>query len=515
MPQLFSRIDDMNWLTPSIADILDQGAAPVGDAAAREQALVIQRELAEMETPARVIQTRSTPTHTLFVLQAEQIGRGGSRHTVTAQELRRSIAQMAERHRDWRLGFMPSLSDQPEHAALLLRTAEHKPLSLRRMLVQPAFRTTDSYLTFPVGQTLDQQLIVRDLNTIEHLLIVGEGNARKHLLTSTLVTLALFNTPAELRLAIAGDGAYDYSLLTTTPHSLGKHLKDPQHVHKLIDGLASESQRRLNAFYEQGVNHLTAYNTLQKQNGKLPLPRIVLALDSLSGLATIHAAVVPQLRDLILNGAQAGLHLIYTVDSPDLVPPDLAGLTRCEVVLRSVAPDYMERLKGFHPSLLRFIDAFVLDRGEESILPVELCAVAEHEVRRTVDYWTSTADQRKREDATSQTSGRTGVTGFLRTPDSAMTATTATTVTAPPARTPEARPRGTAPLPPTVNLAQQQATALTAYLGWISAAPLRDVLLLSEAEALEMLDVLKRAGVIEQTDGPVFRFMRLAEPPAQ
>jgi hypothetical protein len=420
---------------------------------------------------------------------------------------------MAERHRDWRLGFMPSVSDQPEHSGLLLRTTEHKPLSLRRMLVQPAYRTTDSYLAFPVGQTLDQQLIVRDLSTIEHLLIVGEGNARKHLLTSTLVTLALFNTPAELRLAIAGDGAYDYSLLTTTPHSLGKHLKDPQHVHKLIDGLASESQRRLNAFYEQGVNHLTAYNTLQKQNGKLPLPRIVLALDSLSGLASIHAAVVPQLRDLILNGAQAGLHLIYTVDSPDLVPPDLAALTHCEVVLRSVAPDYVERLKGFHPSLLRFIDAFVLDRGEESILPVELCAVAEHEVRRTVDYWTTTADQRKREDATSQTSGRTGVTGFLRSPEPSSTATAATAVTAVPPRTPEARPRGTAPLPPTVNLAQQQATALAAYLGWISAAPLRDILLLSEAEAHEMLDVLKRAGVIEQTDGPIFRFARLADAP--
>jgi hypothetical protein len=81
-------------------------------------------------------------------------------------------------------------------------------------------------------------------------------------------------------------------------------------------------------------------------------------------------------------------------------------------------------------------------------------------------------------------------------------------------RTPETRPRGTAPLPPAVNLAQQQATALTAYLGWISAAPLRDVLLLSEAEALEIIDVLKRAGVIEQTEGPIFRFVRLADPPA-
>jgi hypothetical protein len=64
-----------------------------------------------------------------------------------------------------------------------------------------------------------------------------------------------------------------------------------------------------------------------------------------------------------------------------------------------------------------------------------------------------------------------------------------------------------------VNLAQQQATALAAYLGWISAAPLRDILLLSEAEAHEMLDVLKRAGVIEQTDGPIFRFARLADAP--
>jgi DNA segregation ATPase FtsK/SpoIIIE-like protein len=402
---------------------------------------------------------------------------------------------------------MPSVAEQPDHPALLLRTGDHKPLSLRRLLVQSTFRNADSYLTFPIGQTLDQQLIVRDLGLIEHLLIIGEGNARKHLLTSSLVTLTLFNTPAELRLAIAGESAFDYSQLTTTPHALGKHLKDPQHVRKLIDGLTSESQRRLNAFYEQGVNQLDAYNAQQKQNGKLPLPRIVIALDSLTGLESIHGAIVPQLRDLIINGAQAGLHVIYTVDSPDLVPSELAGLTRTEIILRSVAPDYMDRLKGFHPSLLRFVDAFVIDRGQDAIIPVELCAVADHEIRRTVDYWTATADQRKREDATSATSGRTGVTGFLRSTEVAAASAPA------PNRMPEAQPRGTTPLPQSVNLTQQQATSLAAYLGWVSASALRDILLLTEAEAREMIDVLRLAGVVEQTDGLIYRFVRLADPP--
>ena len=65
MPELFSRMDDLNWLTPSAADILDQGAPPPGgDGSIRERMLMIQHELDELDTPARIVNVRSTPSYT-------------------------------------------------------------------------------------------------------------------------------------------------------------------------------------------------------------------------------------------------------------------------------------------------------------------------------------------------------------------------------------------------------------------------------------------------------------------
>lgn len=517
MPQLFSRIDDLNWLTPSIADILDQGAPPPGgDGTIREQMLTLQRELSEGGTPARIVNARPTPSYTLFTLQPEHVGRLVNRRAISVNELRKSVGQIAERHKEWRIGFMPNIEGDEDVSGILLRTEEHRPLSLRRLLVQTAFRSAASNLTIPLGMTLEQQLIVRGIEQIENLLAIGEGNARIHLLSSIMLTLVLFNTPAELRIAIAGENAADYGILTSTPHALGKHIKEPEHVRKLLEGLAREAQRRLNVFYEENVNQLETFNALQREHGKLPLPRIVVALDSLSELQGIYESIIPHVRDLLVNGAQAGIHLLYTVVQPDHLPAELAGLANTEVILRTAAPDFAEKLKNFHPSLLRFIDAFIVEKPEGSIIPVELCAVAVHEVKRTVEYWLAAAEQRHREEPSAATSGTTGVTGFLNR-DAASTSVLGPVPTPPTTPTIGSVRPATGLLKPVenVNLVQQQATALAAYLGWVSVNALRDILLLSEAEAHELIQVLQMSGIIETTEGAIFRFVRLAEPPSR
>jgi len=105
MPELYSRTDDAGWLTPSIADVLEQGAPPPGgDGSIRDHMLTIQRELADLETPAKIINVRSMPSYTLYVARPETIGRLGSRRTVTPQEIRRSLARIVEQHPDWALG---------------------------------------------------------------------------------------------------------------------------------------------------------------------------------------------------------------------------------------------------------------------------------------------------------------------------------------------------------------------------------------------------------------------------
>lgn len=501
MPQLFSRMDDVNWLTPSIADILDQGTVPLGGGggSVREQMLTLQNELATLETPAKVINISAQPSHTVFVLQADYVGRLAARRLVTLAEIRRSVGQIAERHKEWRVGFLPALEESPDHCAILLRTGEHRPLSLRRLIVQSGFKSEPSNMALVLGSGLNQQVVVRALDTIENLLVVGEGAGVSHLLSSALLTLVTFNTPSELKIALAGANTDPYAVLGSTPHSLGRAIKDADGLMRLINGMTSELQRRLNVFYDEGVNLLSAYNNRLREQQKAPLPHIVLVVDSLTdGLTTpLQETLAAPLRDLVLNGSQVGIHVILTVDHPDHLPTELAGLMQTELVLRSAQPELAEQVKNFHPSLLRFVDAFLVDKRQDVVIAVELCAVQPQELQRTAEYWKQAENIHTAEPAESE---RASVDAPLP----------------PPPTMPEALVIGQDALPHPEPLAadrlSQQAVALASYLGWVSVGALQDVLLVSALEAAALLAELQDNGIVEVSGGRIHRYIRPMPP---
>ncbi|NWF68746.1 MAG: hypothetical protein HXY40_06655 [Chloroflexi bacterium] len=496
MPQLFSRMDDANWLTPAIAEILDQGAAPP-NSPTREQTRVLQQELNSLGTPARIINVRLTPSHTLFVARPESGGVLGGRKAITPQDIRRSMARIAEQHKDWTLGFLNDVQEAEGTVGILLRTDQHQPVSLRRMLVRPTFRDNPSHLALALGLTLEEQMVIRDLGIVGHLLVVGADNPKRHFVRSLLLTLVLFNTPAELRLALLGAGCQAYNALVGLPHMLGRLLTSPEDGQRLLDGLAKEAQRRQQYFTERGADNLDTYNARLKEQGSTPLPRIALLIDSLSE-ETWHAnreRWLPTLTLLLTNGAQVGIHLLLTHETGQL-PEGLSMPTR--VVMRAAANEVIDKLKDFPRPNLRFVDAFVME-GEQAT-PVELCIVSETETNRTVEYWRQTAAKRKQEAAPTapEVSAQTGVTGVFRSESDAMRYIAAQ----------QNKPADTGSY-------VQRGAALAAYLGWLGVGPLQDVLSLTEADARAVIGSLQAAGVLEAGDGAVLRFIRLADNPLQ
>lgn len=506
MPQLFSRMDDMNWLTPAIADILDQGATPPGgDGSTREQMLTLQRELAEFSAPARVSNTRPTPSYTLFALQPEggTGWLGGGRRSVGMNELRRAVSQIAERHKEWKIGFMPRIDPTVDSPAILLRTDQHRPLSLRRLLVQSQFRNHPSNFAFTLGLTLDQQLIVRDLEQIEHLMIVGEGNARHHLTSSILLTLLAFNTPSEMRLIMAGDGTERYEPLATLPHSTGKPIRSSERITRLLDGMTSEAQRRLNVFYEEGVNLFDSYNARLREQKRQAIPRILIVLDALSDepFKADYRRLISQVRDLLLNGAQVGIHLIVAFNAPESIPAELNGIIRTTVYLRSSAPNLSDKLEHFHNSLLRFVDAFVIEEAGERVYPVELCAVSAQEIANTRLYWQNAQAHRQGDET--QESGLTGILPPLPAPMPEIEQVIEVSESLPfNEPEPEAHPYS------------QRAALLAAYLGWLSVNALCDIYDIPDTAAEAIISALQNDGIIERGSASgMYRFVRLGEPP--
>lgn len=487
MPQLFSRMDDSNWLTPSIADILDQGAAPPGgDGTIREQIMVLQNDLTALETPARVVNVRATPSYTLFILQPETVGRLGNRRTVTFQEIRRSAGQISDKHKEWRLGFMPQVEDTPDSCGIMVRTEQHRPLSLRRLLVRGTFRDYPSTLAFPLGSTLEQRLIVNDIQNVGHMLVVGEGNARQHCISSIVLTLILFNTPSEIRTVLMGESSSAYSALQDAAHAYKPHIAIAEDAARTLTELSAEAQRRLEAFYEEGVNVFNAYNNRLRDQGKPGFSRIITVVDSLSDAALQSQAdsILTPLRELLLNGAEVGIHVIYSVNSLEELPESLKGLTSTQIWMRSAAGDVGDRVKNFHSSLLRFVDAFVVETATDTVIPVELCAVSPEEIAASVGYWKQVMSNRSQEIGADSQRAATGEQLLVNR---------------------------RAPLAGSID---ERASMLAAYLGWLSVGALHDIFGLSNGEATETIAKLQESGVIESGDGGMFRFIRLADAPS-
>lgn len=513
MPQTLSRMDDTNWLTPSIADILEQGAAPPGgDGSIRQYMLQIQDELNELGTPARIINVRSTPSYTLYIARPDVVGRLGNRRVVTPNEVRRSLGRIAEQHKEWTLGFMPQLQEDEEAIGILLRTDQHQPLSLRRLVVRNTFRDYPSRFAVIQGVTLEQQLIVRDLSAIGHLLVVGSENSKQHFVRATALTLTLLNTPGELRLALVGQGSEAYKVLSELPHALGRILLTPTDGQRLFDGLVKEIQRRQQKFAEENVDTIADYNAKQSDPASLKIPQILLVVDTVSD-ANWQAAReqwASSLVQIVKDGIQVGIYALITTAKVIDLPEELQALLTNRVITRSSASNILgDRLKNFHGSLLRFVDAFVVEDDEGEPIPVELCAVTDVEVQRTVEYWKQAAIQRKQENQMAAVSGKTGVTGILRPAEPIERPAELPTPPVPEKPSSDTLVRATQILAHSEHHEElEQAQALAAYLGWLGVGPLHDILGFSLGEAHAVLNKLQMMGVIENSDSPTPRFLR-------
>lgn len=497
MPQLYSRVDDNHWLTPTIADILEQGSGmPLSEADIREQMTALQTKLAELETPIKVIDVLPTPSYTLFIAKLESIGRLGNRRTVTPNEIRKSIGQLAEENRQWKLGFIPSAPENPDAIGILLRTENHTPLNLRRLMLRNAFRDTSSTLAMVLGNTLTQQLVLHDLSTLDGLLVIGTEGAKFHVVQNTLFLLTLLNTPSEVRISVAGESSTALKPILNVPHLLGKILTEPDDGVKLIDGFIKEADRRRAGFSEANVTTFDAYNAYLRSNQKPALPRIILVLDSVSDERWMQSKDrwVAPLQALLQDSAKIGIHVIMTAGQLDNshVPNALQALFPIKILSRNAAGKYPEKIENFHGSLMRFIDAFVVI-GEEAT-PIEVSAVSQEEIQRATIYWQNALQTRKGETPQSPISGKTGMTQLLKMPADARSQAILNSLPS--------------VMPMTILY---QARALTAYLGWIGMGPLQDVLALNAQEAKEVIEALKTSGIVENNDAPTLRFVRLAD----
>ncbi len=511
MPQLFSRTDDTNWLTPSIADLLEQGSSPpVNDGALRQQVQQLQQMLTDAGTPVRIINVQVSPAYTLFIVQPETQGRLGNRRAPTPPEIRRNLNNITEQRPEWIFGFVPQMRDSQDTSGILLRTPEHSPTTLRRLMVRSQFRNHPSTLAMIFGTTITQELVIRDLDTAGHILLTSADKARDFFLRGLLLTLTLLNTPSELRLALIGTPDGVIARLGNLPHVVGRLLNTPAESQRLFDGLFNEIRRRQKLLDEAGTTTLAEYNHTLRAKNAPALPRILMATDVFSenDWQTDSQQWTPPVFNILSKGAPLGIHLLAATRHPGDLPARLEAQIPTRIMQRQAAAALLDKVPDFPKALLRFLDTFIVEtiQDEARITPVESFVVTDKEVENVLLYWDQASKIRQQESGNVAASAPTGVTGYLD-PDKLPAEKRA----APPAVAAEGIAEG--------NIGHQQlatqGAVLAAYLGWISIGALRDVLALSEEEAQAILALLQYQGVVETGHASVLRFVRLADNPLQ
>jgi S-DNA-T family DNA segregation ATPase FtsK/SpoIIIE len=502
MPQLLARIDDSGWLTPAMADVLNPlPALPYDEAFVGEQTTKLVRVLSEAEAPVRVIGRVALPSHTLFAVQPGMTGRRGSRRQVTMGDVRAALPKVARALEADAVGVLEVLHGVEDAFGLLVRNAKHRPLVLRSLLMQPGFQESASSTCLAFGLDLEQSVVVRDLVGLPHLLILGTSAAKTHFLHAALVTLMLFSTPAELQIVLVGSDGQAFRPYVSSPHLMGRPLNGLREGQLALQHLAGQVSRREQLFDQKGTADLSAYNAQVRAGGEKPLPRMLLVLDAVSDKAWAdnQDAWATPLAQLLERGPRAGLHLMMVSDSSKALPAGMAEAFGARLVVRSVAAEIEGLpLEGVP---IRFVDTFLVE-GDGEVTPVEQCAVLDEEIASVVGYWKHAAEQ--------QTAEEEGAVQPAPAGEAEPPAATETYI---------AMEVGAEPPPPLSEAAQAidvvmpRARALAAYLGWLSAGPLREVLGLTEQQAQSVMDQLRAEGLLEPKMALTLRYQRLSEPP--
>lgn len=508
MPQLLTRMDDAGWLTPAIAEVLAPlPPRPYDEATITQQARTIERVTGEAEVPVKVMGRGALPSHTLFVLQPGEVGRLRNRRAVTVDEVRDVLPQLAEALES-EVGILLHLDRAPDSFGLLVRSPEHRPLVLRSLLIQPGFQESEPPTTLVMGLDIQQAVVVRDLVALGNLLVLGTGTPKVHYIHSLLVTLLLFNTPAELQIALVGSGAAIFQPYSEIPHLVGRPLFGAETGRMAIQRMAKEVNRREALFDAQEVDTLAAFNAKMRASGETPLPRTLLLIDGVSDpdWAAIQQAWLPALGHYLDRGARVGMHALITSQASAALPPNMVDLFGARLVLRSASGE----LAGLDvPDVpLKFVDLLLVEDG--SVMPVEQCRVPPEDIESVQAYWmqaaqkqAATAEQRAADSvqAPAPGAGRSG-TGPLGEPAEGLVTDVSGDVM-----------RSASSREVLEDVILPRARALAAYLGWLSAGPLCDILGVDTRQAELIMQKLREEGLLEPRVAPTLRFQRLSEPP--
>jgi len=381
------------WKLPAVADILDEGDAPLANEEfIQKRARLIEETLASFGAPAQVVAISRGPAITQFGVEPLFVeGRSG--------KTRVRVSKIASLSDDLALALAaPRIRIEapvPGHSyvGIEVPNEEMAMVALRDILESEMFLRNRPPLRFALGRDVAGHPTVADLAAMPHLLIAGTtGSGKSVCVNSILSSLLLHNTPDDLRLILVDPKRVELTGYNGVPHLLAPVVVEMERVIGALQWMTREMDKRYHEFARIGARNIIDYNTRMTAQGTKKLPYLVVVIDELADLMMIAPDETERTITRLAQLARAtGIHLILATQRPSV--DVVTGLIKANFPARvafAVASNTDSRVILDQPGAERLLGrGDMLYQSPESPAPVRLQGVfvSDHEIQHLVEFW--------------------------------------------------------------------------------------------------------------------------------
>jgi len=369
----------------------DSGEYSNIDVSMQEQ--LIESTLDDFNVPVKVVHVESGPTVTQFGVEPLYLERGGQRRKVRvnrivslADDLALALAAPAVR-------IEAPVPGRP-YVGIEVPNVEKTVVGLRDILESPEMRKQAGNLILPLGRDTAGKPVIMDLVRAPHMLIAGQTGSGKSVCINTIINgLLMQHGPESLKFVMVDPKMVELPGYNGIPHLLSKVITDMEQVMGALTWMLIEMDDRYQAFRENGVRNIDAYNALaRKRKAVEVMPYIVLVVDELADLMMTAAEDIErQLCRLAQMARATGIHLILATQRPstDVV----TGLIKANFPTRiafAVTSQIDSRVILDQPGADRLLgrgDMLVMRPDVAKLSRVQGCWVGDDEIERITSYW--------------------------------------------------------------------------------------------------------------------------------
>ena len=286
---------------------------------------LIEKTLAEFGIPVKVTGFQVGPTITRFALEPGFIERPGAEGKLVQQKVR--VNQILSLRKDLALALSADrLRIQAPvpgrgFVGIEVPNADMSVVRLRPILESEVFNKIQSRLGLGLGLDVSGHPIVADLEMMPHLLIAGTtGSGKSVCIASITATLAMNNSPEELRLVMIDPKKVELVRFNGLPHLMGKVETQLDRILGVLRWVVAEMDRRYKLLEQYRSRNINTFNSKMRKRKKPPeetLPHIVVLIDELADLMMSAADLTePALVRLAQLARATGIHLVVATQRP-------------------------------------------------------------------------------------------------------------------------------------------------------------------------------------------------------